>query len=83
MEMEKRGGHYWHRVPQLEAEYRPRNVHQNERIVSAIIGSALIFFGVRRRSWLGRVLAAAGGALIERGASGRCGVYSALRLSSA
>ncbi|MFL5303986.1 MAG: YgaP-like transmembrane domain [Polyangia bacterium] len=70
-------------MPQLEAQYRPRNVNERERIASAILGSVLILFGVRRRSWLGRALAAAGGALIERGASGRCGVYSALRLSSA
>ncbi len=83
MELAKSMGHYWHRVPQLESEYRPRNVNMGERIASAVAGTALIFFGVRRRSWLGRVLAAAGGALIERGASGRCGVYSALRLSSA
>jgi len=83
MESAHQIGNYWHRVPQLESEYRPRNVNRGERIASAIAGSALIFFGVRRRSWLGRALAAAGGALIERGASGRCGVYSALRLSSA
>ena len=83
MELANQIGRYLHRVPQLESEYRPLNVNRGERVVSAIAGAALVFFGVRRRSWLGRALAATGGALIERGASGRCGVYSALRLSSA
>jgi len=83
MELARQEHHYWHRVPQLESEYRPRNVNERERIASAVLGSVLILFGLRRRSWLGRVLSAAGGALIERAASGRCGVYSALRLSSA
>jgi uncharacterized membrane protein len=83
MEPANRRGRYWHRVPQLESEYRPLNLNLVERIASAACGVALVFFGVRRRSLLGRALAATGGALIERAASGRCGVYSALRLSSA
>lgn len=83
MEPAKRTGHYWHRTPQLESEYRPLNVNVVERIASAAVGLALVFLGVRRRSLLGRALAATGGALVERAASGRCGVYAALRLSSA
>jgi uncharacterized membrane protein len=83
MEPAKRRGHYLHRVPQLESEYRPLNVNLVERVVSAAAGLALVFLGVRRRSLIGRALAATGGALIERAASGRCGVYSAFRLSSA
>jgi len=83
MEPAKRRGGYLHRVPQLESEYRPLNVNMVERITSAVVGAALVFLGVRRRSLVGRALAATGGALIERAASGRCGVYSALRLSSA
>ena len=86
MDMElakRRGRRYLHRVPQLESEYRPLNVNVVERIASAAVGAALVFIGVSRRSLFGRALAATGGALIERAASGRCGVYSALRLSSA
>jgi uncharacterized membrane protein len=83
MEPANRRGRYWHRTPQLESEYRPLNVNLAERITSAAVGLALVFFGVRRRSLLGRALAATGGALVERAASGRCAVYAALRLSSA
>jgi hypothetical protein len=45
--------------------------HQDpDRIAALVGGAALTLFGLRRRSWVGWGLAAAGAALLLRGASG-------------
>ncbi len=54
------------------------NVGRNERLVSAGIGSALVLFGLRRRSLLGLALATLGAELVRRGATGHCYAYDAL-----
>jgi uncharacterized membrane protein len=59
------------------------NVAQPERWLSVIAGTALAAYGLKRRSLSGIALAAAGGALIFRGATGHCHVYGALGFSSA
>lgn len=59
------------------------NVAQPERWLSVIAGSALAAYGLKRRSLSGLALAAAGGALVFRGATGHCHVYGALGLSTA
>jgi uncharacterized membrane protein len=62
------------------------NVADVERWASAIGGAALAAFGIKQlkdKSPAGAALAAAGGALIYRGATGHCPVYSAAGLSTA
>lgn len=53
------------------------NVSVPERWISAAIGGALIAYGIRKRSWVGGLLALAGGNLLFRGASGRSFLYRA------
>ena len=54
------------------------NVAQPERVISIIGGIAALVSSVRRRSPLGVVLALVGGALMLRGASGHCPLYTAM-----
>ena len=58
------------------------NVGPAERWVSIAGGAILLYSGLRRRSLVGLVGALAGGALLVRGLTGRCGVYSALGIST-
>ncbi len=53
------------------------NVSGPERWISAAIGGALIAYGIRKRSWLGGLLALAGGNLLFRGATGLSLIYRA------
>ena len=73
--------------PYLEQErpQQPRevNVGDLERWASLVGGGALALFGLARRSLGGLGLAALGGAVLYRGASGHCPCYSALGLSTA
>src|SRR5688572_4891956 len=59
------------------------NVAEVERWASALGGAALAVYGVKQRSLAGAMLAASGGALIVRGASGHCPVYSAAGIATA
>lgn len=59
------------------------NIGHNERIASAVGGSALVLYGLTRRSWGGLALAVLGGALVHRGATGHCGVSEAMGRNSA
>src|SRR6266481_7070427 len=62
------------------------NVAEVERWASALGGAALTAYGIKQlkdRSPAGAALAAAGGALIYRGATGHCAVYSAAGISTA
>ena len=58
------------------------NLSPNERKVSVIAGGALGLLGLSRRSIPGVALAALGGAVLYRGASGHCPVYEALGIDS-
>jgi uncharacterized membrane protein len=60
-----------------------RNVSETERIASALGGGLLAIYGVRQRGAPGVLLALVGGALLERGVTGRCRVYGALGMSTA
>jgi uncharacterized membrane protein len=73
------------RVNRANHTHRHRsNVGTLERLGSVATGSALIAYGLSRRSTAGIGAAAAGGALlIYRGATGRCPVYSGLGVSTA
>lgn len=59
------------------------NVGSVERAISVTAAGALAFYGLRRRDLGGLALAAVGGALLQRGVTGRCPVYGALGLSTA
>jgi uncharacterized membrane protein len=59
------------------------NVGGSERWLSAIAGTAIAAYGLSRRSLSGLVLAAVGGGLVWRGASGHCLVYESLGVSTA
>jgi uncharacterized membrane protein len=62
------------------------NVADVERWASALGGAALTAYGIKQlkdRSPAGAALAAAGGALMYRGATGHCPVYSAAGISTA
>jgi uncharacterized membrane protein len=59
-----------------------QNVNSRERWLSVVLGSAVAAYGLTRRSTTGIVIAGLGGALVWRGASGRCAVYNALGITS-
>jgi uncharacterized membrane protein len=58
------------------------NVNGTERWLSVFLGGAAAAYGLSRRSASGVALAGLGGALLWRGASGRCPVYDALGITS-
>lgn len=62
---------------------RPKNVGHGERVGSVLAGSALLGFGLVRRSPAGLGLAAAGGMMLYRGLSGSCMLYRALGVNRA
>ncbi|MBA3471555.1 MAG: DUF2892 domain-containing protein [Herpetosiphonaceae bacterium] len=60
------------------------NVNKIERIASVVGGSALISFGLVRRSWpLSAATIAAGVPLLQRGWTGHCAVYAGLGVNTA
>ena len=63
--------------------YRPINIGDNERLISAAGGGALAIYGLKRRGFSGLMMTIAGGALIYRGATGHCSLYRALSVSTA
>jgi uncharacterized membrane protein len=67
----KHGGHY-----------RPINVGDGERFISAMSGGALAVYGLKRGGVGGILMAIAGGALIYRGATGHSNLYKALSVST-
>jgi uncharacterized membrane protein len=60
-----------------------RNVGEVERWASALGGAALAAYGIRQRSVAGAMIAASGGVLIARGATGYCPMYAAAGVNSA
>jgi uncharacterized membrane protein len=59
------------------------NVAYYERLASVVGGPLLALYGLSRGTPAGLALAAAGGALLYRGVSGHCHMYSALGVSTA
>lgn len=59
------------------------NVAEVERWASALGGAALAVYGIRQRSVAGAMIAASGGALIARGATGHCPVYAVTGMNTA
>lgn len=62
---------------------RGANVGKIERLISVVSGSTLVLYGLSRRSAGGLALAAAGGGLLYRGATGHCEFYNRLNISTA
>jgi uncharacterized membrane protein len=60
-----------------------QNVAAPERLASVVGGGTLIAYGLSQRSWPGLGLAALGGALIYRGATGHCDLYQTLGINTA
>ncbi|HEX7152810.1 MAG TPA: SRPBCC family protein [Thermoanaerobaculia bacterium] len=59
-----------------------RNVSEPERWGSVIFGSALAAYGLKKRSIGGSIVAALGGVLVWRGATGQCPIYGGLGIST-
>jgi uncharacterized membrane protein len=59
------------------------NLSQPERVVSMIGGGTLVAYGLQKKSWAGLGMAALGGALVYRGATGHCDIYQALGVNTA
>lgn len=59
------------------------NVSDRERLASGAAGAALAFIGLGRRDLPGLLMAAVGGALVYRGASGHCQVYESMGIDTA
>lgn len=59
-----------------------QNVETAERIGSIVAGSALVLWGLSRRSLGGVLLALVGGGLLHRGSTGYCALYRQLGINS-
>lgn len=59
------------------------NVGTLERALSIYAGGSLFAWGISGRSIPGLMVAALGGALVYRGATGHCRLYDALEISTA
>lgn len=59
------------------------NVSDTERVISAIVGSALISGGLARRSFFGVLVAVGGGALIQRALTGHCAIREGIARKAA
>ncbi|MBA2621665.1 MAG: DUF2892 domain-containing protein [Acidobacteria bacterium] len=60
-----------------------KNVGDNERLASSVGGGLLAGYGIYRMDLVGAVLAALGGALLYRGATGHSPIYDALDINTA
>ncbi len=58
------------------------NVNANERMISGGAGAAFLLLGITRRSVPGLIMAAVGGGLLYRAATGHCHMYAALGIDS-
>src|SRR4051812_30132281 len=61
----------------METKTTSINLSEAERLASAFGGALLAAYGISQRSKSGAMIAAAGGALIVRGATGYCPGYAA------
>jgi uncharacterized membrane protein len=68
---------------QTESSSSDTNVSNPERLLSVVAGTALAAYGLKSRSAGGLTLAGVGGALVWRGATGRCPIYGTLGISTA
>ncbi len=59
------------------------NLGTIERWLSGLAGGTLLGYGVLRRDWIGATIAAVGGALVARGATGHSFLYQRLNINTA
>lgn len=59
-----------------------QNIGDTERLVSSVLGGALLIGGLARRSLPGLAIAATGAAFLYRGATGHCTVYESIGLDT-
>jgi uncharacterized membrane protein len=59
------------------------NVHEAERMGSALAGGLALAWGLASRSSIGKAAALVGGGLVYRGVSGHCHLYQALGVNTA
>ncbi len=69
-------------LPHEDSQDSYVNVGSNERILSTTVGTLLTVLGLKRRDLPGMVIAAVGGSLIYRGATGHCTAYQALNVDT-
>ena len=62
---------------------RGRNISEAERWLSMAAGTGLTLYGLSRKRTSGWVLAALGGMLVQRGATGHCHTYQAFGINTA
>lgn len=75
---------YQSRMHRYDHNNKPKtNVHEAERVASAIGGGALTIFGITKGGVGGLALAVLGGGLAWRGVSGYCKVYEAMGINTA
>lgn len=67
----------------LKRKLHDTNVKETERWASLLGGGTLVAFGLAKRDWTGMGLAALGGGLLWRGATGHCDLYQALGINTA
>jgi hypothetical protein len=58
------------------------NIGDGERSLSTVAGAGLLGFGVTQRGWKRWVLMSLASALLKRGITGRCDVYSLLHIDT-
>ncbi|HYE02866.1 MAG TPA: YgaP-like transmembrane domain, partial [Phycisphaerales bacterium] len=59
------------------------NISRLERWISGVAGTALVTYGLKKRSIPGLGMALFGGMLLRRGATGHCDLYQALGIDTA
>ncbi len=65
-----------------DGRHRRQNVGQGERLVSAAAGAILALQGLGRRDLTGALIAAVGGALVYRSATGHCSMYQRMGVNT-
>lgn len=61
---------------------REKNLHNGERVASAVAGGALVAFGLKQGGVVGTTLSLLGGGLLLRGTTGHSKVYDAIGLNT-
>jgi len=69
--------------PSAEQKQQKRNVAQSERAMSMVLGGSLLAVALSRRGPSGVAMALAGAGLMQRGVTGHCYGYQALRINTA
>jgi uncharacterized membrane protein len=58
------------------------NLGTTDRTCNLLAGAGLLAYGLTRASYMGMISAAAGAVMLQRGATGYCGLYKALGINT-